>query len=305
MMANTYSCRNLTAVQDSYRIVYGSILLLATIISLFGNIVLFYIVLKLKKKIPTDILIAGIAFFDLIYIILHIISILVYFSPNCTYYLRTGTFACDFYGYLLTMISCNNVIMVVLLSLDQYLAVVHPFTYHHFVNNTSISIAFILTCIISGLHSLYPLLSQISMISIPPYYSFCHFNYRSKLPKAVGYSIFLLVMGFLVCFINIFCTISIFKTLFRIAKRRIQIQPSDVANSELNTTKANQNRILSNLLKRSRRVRRSDEFSFAKATILIFALCFSSWLAFSVRLISFDWMKAFRIMISFVAYYSS
>lgn len=285
MVANTFSCSNLTAVQNSYRSIYGSVLLMATVISLLGNIVLFYIVLTLRKKIPTDILMAGIAFFDLLYVILHIISILVYFSPDCSYYLRTGTFACDFYGWLLTMISSNNVIIIVLLSLDQYLAIVHPFTYHHYVTNTSISIAFILTCIVSGLHSSYPLLSKISMVSIPPYYSFCHFNYRSRSSKSVGYTIFLLIIGFLVCFVNIFCTIAILKTLYRIAKRRVQIQPS-VTTNEGSTVKSNQNRLIANIVKRSRRVRRSEEFSFAKATVLIFALCFSSWLAFSVRLIS-------------------
>ncbi|RDD40517.1 Melanopsin [Trichoplax sp. H2] len=280
-MEGNYSCTNLTMIQNDYRLVYGIILISATVFGLLGNIVLLYIISTLKRRISTDIFIVGIAIFGLLCIPLHVISIFVYFSHDCRYYLRSGTFTCNFYGWLLTMISSNEVILVVLISLDQYIAIVHPFVYRNFVTNTTTFIAFITTCIISALHSSYPLLTQIHMVSISPYYSFCHFDYKSKLTKATGYTIFLFSLGMVLCIVNVFCTISILRTLCRIAKRRHQIHPCYQTGPRAEI-KSDYNGLIANLLKRNRLARRSEELAFAKASILLFILCFSSWLAFSV-----------------------
>ncbi|XP_022797464.1 uncharacterized protein LOC111335739 isoform X1 [Stylophora pistillata] len=180
----------------------GFTLLVLEILIIIINTLAIIVIVRFKQKYNPDILIFTLAVADLLKALIPLnMTLVAYLKGN---EMKEGSPSCTIFGWTAFTLNCGIMLVMTIMAIDRYVAMCMPFRYKEYLPKRRLIYIIIGVFVFSGAHSLLPLTGVGKMRSYSNG-SFCHFDFDSTKPASMGYSIFILVLGFSMLVVVIFC----------------------------------------------------------------------------------------------------
>lgn len=205
----------------------GYTLLFLEILIIILNTLAITVIVRFKKKYNPDILIFTLAVADLLKAFVPLTMTLVAYLNGRE--MSEGSPSCMIFGWTAFTLNSGIMLVMTIMAIDRYVAMCKPFKYKYFLPQKRLIYTIIAVFVFSGIHSMLPLTGVGKMRSYNNG-SFCHFDFDSTKPASMGYSIFVLALGFSMLAVVIFCytrTMFSVKGLMR-RQRRMSTSTRDI-----------------------------------------------------------------------------
>ena len=241
----------------------GFTLLVLEVLIIMLNTLAIIVIVRFKQKYNPDILIFTLAVADLLKALIPLnMTLVAYLRGN---EMKEGSPSCMIFGWTAFTLNCGIMLVMTIMAIDRYVAMCMPFRYKEYLPKKRLIYIIIGVFLFSGAHSMLPLTGIGKMRSYSNG-SFCHFDFDSTRPASMGYSIFILALGFSMLAVVIFCYTRVMysvKGLMR-RQRRMSTSTHDIDGSDKKRQQMNQ--------------------MFARLMIVMMVAFCVSWLLFLVSL---------------------
>lgn len=203
------------------------------------NTLAIIVIVRFKQKYNPDILIFTLAVADLLKALIPLnMTLVAYLRGN---EMKEGSPSCMIFGWTAFTLNCGIMLVMTIMAIDRYVAMCMPFSYKEYLPKKRLIYIIIGVFFFSGAHSMLPLTGIGKMRSYSNG-SFCHFDFDSTRPASMGYSIFILALGFSMLAVVIFCYTRVMysvKGLMR-RQRRMSTSTHDIDGSDKKRQQMNQ-----------------------------------------------------------------
>ncbi len=184
------------------------------VVSLIGNTCTIALLAKFKiHKIP-DVLVIGLAITDLVAAAIPVaFSIYAYFSG---YRFRHNSWDCIVYATVAQFTRYSSVLIVTIVSIERYLAVIHPFFYRRHATPKKVAVILIFCWLAALALSIVPAIDPCTHIL--PHEGFCLFDVDSDYAYAI------IVYGVVQYIIVLFCFVAVSVQLSLVYRRRQRLK---------------------------------------------------------------------------------
>ncbi len=194
--------------------VKGATAVMIFIVSFIGNACTIILLSKFKiHKIP-DVLVIGLAITDLIAALIPLpFSIYAYYTE---FNFELGGWQCILYATVAQFTRYASVLIVTIVSIERYLAVIHPFFYRKHATPKKVGIILVFCWLAATLLCIAPAIDPCTLIL--PHEGFCLFDVASD------YAYSILVYGAIQYAIVLFCFIAVTVQLVLVYRRRQKLK---------------------------------------------------------------------------------
>ncbi len=202
----------------------GFTAVLIFVVSLIGNTCTIALLSKFKiHKIP-DVLVVGLAITDLVAATIPVpFSIYAYFSG---FRFMHNSAECIIYATVAQFTRYASVLIVTIVSIERYLAVIHPFFYRRHATPKKVAVILVFCWLAAIALSIVPALDPCT--SILPHEGFCLFDVDSD------YAYSIIVYGAVQYIIVLFCFVAVSVQLSLVYRRRQRLRVQDKYNKQSN-----------------------------------------------------------------------